>query len=43
MISNFGFICEKRSTTPGTPKSGEHVLQIEPMALALKKHSTVSI
>ena len=43
MIKIFGFICEKRSTNPGTPKSGEQELQIAPNALAPKKHSTVSI
>jgi len=43
ILQNLGLIWEKRSITPGTPKSGEHELQIDPIALALKKHSTVSI
>ena len=39
----FGFIWEKRSITPFTPKSGEHEDQIAPTDVVAIKLSTVSI
>ena len=39
----FGLICEKRSITPLTPKSGEHDDHIAPIEDEARNASTVSI